>query len=377
MIAESKPVRHRCPPAGDPAKRRTTSRSVLPVLLIGALCVLLAACSSQKGAVRGKQDRGITFPHAVHIEQGMGCTDCHSIEVPEAEEGTPASDVAVPLIPDHELCEMCHEITAEDETDKSVCDFCHSRPDQFVDAVIPILDSEKIFRHQPHVDRELECTVCHEDPSVARLPGGDLMAFCLNCHSQERPELEACSTCHETLDKTTRPQYRKGFRLAHDIPEIWPRVHGRESRIDPDYCAICHEPEVQCEECHRQNAPQSHTVSWRRRTHGLRAGWDRAACSVCHEEDFCLKCHQNTKPASHRGGWTQPGNGHCSSCHFPRGQNNCTVCHETIEHRSALRSWHGLGVYPSTCALCHPGGRPLLAPHPRNSSVGCTVCHQH
>ena len=356
------------------AKKRVleTSCVCLTGLAIAVLCA--AGCSSSRGLRSAKQERGIKFPHQFHVEQGIGCADCHSIEIPETDELTQALDVAVPLMPTHELCSLCHEIIG-DADDASSCAFCHERPDQLVDDIVPIFDAEKIFLHEPHVDNDIACTVCHDDPDKARLVKGPIMQFCMDCHQQTAAAGSECATCHTTLNDQTRPQFRGGVRLAHDVPEIWDRIHGRESQIDAAYCALCHEEETHCVDCHRRNAPDSHTVSWRRRNHGLRAAWDRNACSVCHEEDSCMKCHQNTKPRSHRGRWESPVNGHCVSCHFPREQTNCTVCHESIEHASALPSPHNFGIFPANCALCHPGGLPRLAPHPLNSTASCLVCH--
>lgn len=359
-------------------------------LVIAGLCVVTGACITQRGGQPGKVARGLKFNHALHVEQGMDCVDCHSIEVPEPgpEPGPePADDeaalqepVAVPTIPDHEICGMCHEVEEEtEEDDVSSCAMCHLREDRSVDATLALLDTEKVFKHEPHVDKEVECTVCHADPDKARLPSGPLMDFCVECHETNEPPSTECETCHTTLSDQARPRFRNGARLSHDVPQLWERIHGRESLIDPDFCALCHETEDasedMCEQCHRKNAPSYHTASWRRKTHGLRAGWDRSTCAVCHEEDFCLKCHQNTQPSSHRRRWESPANGHCISCHFPAENTGCTVCHESIEHRSALPSIHSVGLFPSNCAICHPGGLPLRSPHPRNTTVRCVFCH--
>jgi hypothetical protein len=207
------------------------------------------------------------------------------------------------------------------------------------------------------------------------LPKGHVMTFCINCHATVRPELTECSVCHAELSKDIRPKYRGNVRIAHDAPQIWETIHGQESKIDPAYCGICHDKEASCEECHRKNPPKNHTVAWRRKSHGLRATWDRDKCAVCHEEDFCIKCHQNTKPSSHRVGWDAPAYRHCLACHYPPRDAGCTTCHEEVEHRSAPHSPHDAG-FPPNCRTCHPGGDPYHAPHPLNSTVRCAVCHQ-
>jgi len=198
----------------------------------------------------------------------------------------------------------------------------------------------------------------------------------MDCHGKTDPKMNACSFCHSELSKESVPKFRRGTRIAHDAPEVWELVHGREARADAAYCAMCHEDEKDCVECHRREAPKSHTVTWRRRTHGLQANWDRQKCAACHEEDMCVRCHANTEPSSHRSGFGNPVNSHCVQCHFPQQDNGCTVCHETIEHRQARPSPHSRGVFPADCGRCHPGGLPHRAPHPMNNSARCVVCHR-
>ncbi|MCC6487883.1 MAG: hypothetical protein IT364_10320, partial [Candidatus Hydrogenedentes bacterium] len=139
--------------------------------------------------------------------------------------------------------------------------------------------------------------------------------------------------------------------------------------------ALCHTDQSFCDDCHTTAAPDSHTASWRRKTHGMQASFDRNNCSVCHEEDSCLKCHSNTEPESHRQAWGPPANHHCTTCHYPPSKTNCVVCHESIEHPSALPSPHRVLLYPAQCAQCHPGGQTTRAPHPMNSTVNCRFCH--
>ena len=95
------------------AKKRTLKG--LRVSLAGLTIVVLGAagCSSSSGVHSAKQERGIKFPHRFHVEQGIDCADCHSIEIPETDELTPALDVAVPIMPTHELCSRRHEIIGD------------------------------------------------------------------------------------------------------------------------------------------------------------------------------------------------------------------------------------------------------------------------
>ena len=194
----------------------------------------------------------------------------------------------------------------------------------------------------------------------------------------QKPALNDCATCHTTINKDTVPQFRNGQRIAHDAPDVWKKVHGQEAKIDKQFCATCHDAndkKLSCNECHSKEAPADHTLAWRGRTHGLEAQWNRNRCATCHEEDSCVKCHRNTPPDSHRGGWGAPADRHCVNCHFPAQKNECTVCHETIDHEKAKPSPHAAGVYPPNCGTCHPGRIPYLAPHPLNSTTRCVTCH--
>ena len=332
-------------------------------LLVGA-CMSVQTDNEEQAA---PVDTGFKFNHAVHFEQGMeDCSMCHDLTV----------DTPFKLSgPAHELCSICHDIDPAAE-DASGCMLCHTREDLSITPAPPVLSGEIKFDHAPHVAAEVECTQCHGDLDGKGFVETPNMSFCMDCHAKVNPKLNECSTCHSEIGRDTIPQFRGETRIAHDAPGIWERVHGQEARMDPQFCAMCHEKEASCEDCHSRTAPQNHTIAWRNRTHGLQASWDRGSCAVCHEENFCIKCHQNATPNSHRGSWGNPINRHCVNCHYPEEQNNCVVCHERIEHDKAMPSPHSFGVFPANCAACHPGGLPHRAPHAMNSTVACIVCHQ-
>ena len=333
--------------------------------IAGCLVLYLGACVALKAhqAFQPSEERGLKFPHPIHEEQ-VDCMTCHDFESGETRQF------------DHEFCGVCHEIP-EDAPTEEACMLCHTRADYSVDPRKSVLAmTDVVFQHLPHVAQEIDCAVCHPNPDTQPLPNARLKPFCMDCHGKTSPALNECSVCHQELSLTTIPTMRDGVRIAHDAPAVWEQVHGRESRMDPMYCAQCHDQETDCQHCHRVQEPSNHTPSWVRRTHGIQAMWDRQNCAVCHEEDSCLQCHQNNAPTNHRGRFGEPFNTHCVQCHFPAAQNNCTVCHEEISHQSARPSPHLLGIYPPNCARCHPGGVPTRAPHLLNSSVQCIVCHR-
>ncbi|MBI2425826.1 MAG: cytochrome c3 family protein [Candidatus Hydrogenedentes bacterium] len=344
-----------------------TQRQVMYAAGAAALSLFLSACAGMTpgaAAAAKKQDRGVRVNHELHVAEGIACADCHNTADPAA------------LFPTHDMCSTCHDIDM-DNPDPQACGFCHTREDLGIDAWQTRIVEELKFTHDAHTSKGLECTACHGDNASKPVPYTAMKPWCMDCHGQTRPELNACNVCHKEMSRETRPKFNGTRRIAHDAPEVWEKIHGREALVDQKYCAICHENENFCSECHEVTPPRNHTINWRRATHGLEASWNRSNCSVCHEEDACLQCHQNTEPRSHhRAGWSGSRNAHCVECHYPAEDAGCTVCHENIDHRFALSSPHTLGIYPPDCSRCHPGGLPNQAPHLMNSTTQCVVCHQ-
>ena len=340
---------------------RPIHKRLIAVLM---LSTVIGACMTIKMAVQKGPERGIKFNHKQHYEAGLeDCADCHSTE-----------ELRVSF-PNHDLCGVCHEIDI-DNASEEVCGFCHMSPELEITQYSPILKAESKFNHSFHATEEQKCTDCHADPDISVLPDKPLKPFCMDCHIEKKAELTECQTCHLEISKDVRPEYRGDMRILHDSPQIWENIHGKEFRFDQKFCGLCHDSETYCTDCHRKNPPDSHTVAWRRKSHGLRATWDREKCAVCHEEDSCVKCHNHTEPSSHRrSNWDSSPQRHCTSCHYPPQRTNCAVCHEAIMHRSARPSPHRLGSYPINCVRCHPGGLPHNAPHKLNSTVRCLQCH--
>jgi len=330
-------------------------------VLAGAMCLVLAACATLTTMKLARTDRGIKFSHPQH-KDAAGCTDCHGIAGADAQ------------MPGHDVCSACHDFDV-DKPDPKECGVCHTRADYAVEPRQKRLSDERIFSHAPHIEKKIECATCHPAPDKSTLPNVPVKPFCMNCHGSVDPALNECPVCHKEIRRDKVPTTRAGYRLAHDAPQIWEKTHGQEFRYDRAYCALCHDNQTFCQDCHQKTPPADHTIAWRRKPHGLRASWDRARCAACHDEDSCMKCHEHTQPSSHRGAWGSPINTHCANCHYPPQDNNCTVCHQEIEHREARPSPHEFGVYPSPCSVCHPGSNPFLAPHHVNSTTRCIFCH--
>lgn len=361
------------------------------IATVVALYSLLTACATWQSIVRHVKDdpepnRGVLVNHELHAAEGLECSDCHESSAAERMS-----------FADHDTCSICHDIPENSVTaplafaEDVSCKKCHTRDDFSVAPRSQFITEEIRFDHQNHESAEVSCAECHAEPDIPMHTDTSLMAECMACHEQTnytfiglaKTDVEAaefqsneCMVCHRELTTDTVPQFRHGQRIAHDSPEAWKRLHGQESYVDAAYCMQCHVEEEDCMTCHRIMKPDNHTLAWNRRLHGAHAAWDSQSCSVCHEEDSCMKCHEHTSPVSHRGNFGAPQNNHCVQCHFPP-ESSCTICHESIEHSSTPRSPHDVnGGFAGNCALCHPGGIPGAAPHRSNPTVSCRTCHQ-
>lgn len=325
-----------------------------------ALCAWLvaAACLSLTGGSR----REPSFPHRVHVvDNQLACTFCHGT-VRAAE---------TPGMPPPELCAPCHDQFDKDKpADRRVTAFFgpDSRYRTVADAS---LDAEIVFSHRQHVtDGKLDCEACHGDVQHQdEVPLAPLAtkAACMECHARSGTA-NTCSTCHRTIGTDWRPP-------THD-PD-WQRDHGATARCpgdEPvDRCELCHQDATSCQACHQHVAPEDHDQTFRLRSHGAKASFDRSRCATCHTQDSCEQCHQETRPRSHRGGYGAPGQRHCTSCHLPLQDNDCATCHRSNPgHLSAAPLPPG-HVPAMNCRMCHGNGQPL--PHP-DGGHACTACHR-
>lgn len=242
------------------------------------------------------------FPHAPHLDEGIGCADCHA-----------GSDAGPPALR-REGCADCHgdEVPAFDAT--------------------PRRRLEALFPHGRHADA-LDCKDCHAATmtgSGKRGTAGTSAADCFRCHADNGVDVPEwrCRACHAGDRRREAPR---------DHRTAWPERHGREAawrvfdRHGTD-CALCHAPSA-CTECHGSVRPRSHTALWRDRMHGPAASWDRDGCRTCHEPGSCVACHARTSPANHRGAWralhglaagTRTSE-ECAACHATPW---CTACHQ-------------------------------------------------
>ncbi len=285
------------------------------------------------------------------------------------------------------------------------------------------------FPHTKHVDKGINCRVCHGGVQTSTNADGALhipgQATCLRCHKKPHNPND-CSNCHG-LGEVRDAVAVDVANLKFDHKGHVAREHGQcvrchrgildnSDHVRPTMavCLSCHEHQDEfanrnCDRCHKdlhgqRLAPASHVVhagDWLRE-HGDRAASERDLCSTCHAERFCAGCHGVTVPALpekqafddplrigvHRAGFlsrhpleakNQPGM--CTTCHTP---DSCQSCHTKngVSPESGASSphppgWlglrgepneHGRAAWrdPAECASCHSGAGEKM----------CVGCHK-
>jgi hypothetical protein len=326
---------------------------LLGMLLAGGGCMLFSETSPE--------NRPLAFNHAIHVKEGLECTDCHA----------GAADTDEPEMPGAAQCQLCHEnLDKEKPPEKRVATLFSDG--KFRAQHATHLSAELSFSHKAHVGRNTECSACHRGIETNERIGSEMrigMDACTACHAAKgtvQAGAQECATCHKEIRKDAKPQ-------SHE--HSWKKMHGQtvrgSSAATADRCSLCH-TESTCASCHMATPPESHDNFWRLRGHGIAAEVDRVTCAACHRPDSCERCHADTPPMSHAGQWGSPRDTHCLSCHFPLQGNNCVVCHRgTPSHQTAtpMPSSHSPGM---NCRQCHGVTQPL--PHVDNGST-CTTCH--
>jgi len=387
---------------------------VLVLLAVIAVSGVYATFAGQTPDEQGPDKRGsdneelTVFPHELHLEYDMLCTECHA----GAEEQDRAT------LPAAEVCVDCHDQPDPEWDTPELIVFFEERDagegQLYFSDSLDFADLK--FSHGRHAEKGVQCADCHGE--VARnkpIHGGepDFKHACRDCHALTAAGTE-CSTCHDT--------YRSDLPPSSHAEPAFKRVHGREvsvffrslpegtcfychqvnfceqchsenkpawhnrpffrrnhgERVRPSRmsladagCAFCHDKSG-CNACHQRTEPRSHNITFKNRTHGLIARAERNSCRTCHMQSFCIHCHTTKEPLSHRGQFNRRQQLHCFSCHLPLAANSCAVCHrDTLGHFNLPKPSDAahLAATPDTCRLCH-----TPRPHADNG-LDCTICH--
>jgi hypothetical protein len=142
-------------------------------------------------SIRPSPRQPIEFPHNIHVEKGLTCTDyCH-------ESVTTAP---VPGLPSVETCMICHEAIATDRPRiQQITAIRDSGRDISWQRVYGWPATAHVrFNHPPHLRAEIDCSTCHGDVAsmtVATRVVNHTMGFCVDCHRKNNASND-CLTCH-------------------------------------------------------------------------------------------------------------------------------------------------------------------------------------
>lgn len=160
---------------------------------------------------------------------------------------------------------------------------------------VPYARHDIIFRHEQEDHTRYGCDNCHfgstgdaEDPASVEDPTGvelPAMALCFGCHDGVTA-FRDCDGCHVRNRQERKPRFHDGW---------WPRHHKQMAEKEAYKCALCH-VRNECQGCHSERKPLSHTPRFERSTHGRMATHDRRSCATCHESGFCENCHSQPPP---------------------------------------------------------------------------------
>lgn len=142
-------------------------------------------------SIRPTAQQPIEFPHNIHIQKGLTCTQyCHE----SVTKGPVAGIASV------KTCMICHEAIATDRPlVQQVADYSKRKieiPWQRVYGFAP--QAHVHFQHAPHVRAEVDCATCHGKVGEGTVAKRDVdldMAFCVSCHQQKQASID-CLTCH-------------------------------------------------------------------------------------------------------------------------------------------------------------------------------------
>ncbi len=220
-----------------------------------------------------------SFAHALHLEEGLGCEDCH---MPDG-----GADPAPAKV---EFCRECHEDPAQGS--EGVKAYFESIADGKGGYVIASRwASDELASHHPaHAKAKLSCDDCHGKPvngPLVKPRSVPLMKRCIACH-EERKVSVACDTCHT---RTVAPQHadivlhhaeeQRGCFGCHDPVnrDVLRLANGRSLRFERSYllCGQCHGPKLR---------------DWRVGLHGKRTGdWNGTKKYL-----LCVNCHSPHAP---------------------------------------------------------------------------------
>lgn len=360
--------------------------------------VAWATAEERHPAVYPPQKLPLKFSHKQHLDDGADCLSCHAAV-------RKSGKTADWNLPSHPECEDCHDIQAARRGKKvdpaASCSTCHPAFDPSVRKIparVEMPPATIRFPHQLHLDRKVECRVCHAGVTEAALATTrhlPKMKTCLECHDGVQASGE-CKTCHLTqpggrlqlsfVSGLLRPMRGNPFGMDHG-----PRFefnHGARATSSRETCMKCH-ADFECQACHDAlQKPLSVHPNDYILLHPVEARVGRMECESCHRtQSFCVACHArsgvmseadvdpslrgaisvhpdrlnfitNTASPLHHGVQASRDMRQCISCHR---EETCMACH-TRSSGQAINP-HGAGFQRICRAVAAKNDRPCLRCH--------------
>jgi len=151
----------------------------------------LAAATHDFLWIKSNPKQPIEFPHNIHVEKGLACTEyCHESVTKGPEAGLPSVNT----------CLICHAAIATDkpriqkitaDSEKGI-DLAWQRVYGYTQA------AHVKFNHAPHIRANVECSTCHGDIAHQTVAQRNVvlgMGECVTCH-REKNAPNDCLTCH-------------------------------------------------------------------------------------------------------------------------------------------------------------------------------------
>jgi predicted CXXCH cytochrome family protein len=176
----------------------------IPVLLFiaaASFALTYYATRAERDSVGYAPYQPISFSHKLHAGlMGIDCQYCHT----GVEVGRHA------LIPETQTCMNCHSVARKDNPQIQKLTEYYERNIPIPWARIHKVPDYAYFNHSVHVNRGIDCAVCHGDVrnmEIVKQTKPFTMGDCLSCHRHPEkymPQLatmvnkgpEHCSACH-------------------------------------------------------------------------------------------------------------------------------------------------------------------------------------
>ena len=234
------------------------------------------------------------------------------------------------------------------------------------------------FTHKVHNEKKipgqtLHCSSCHNHNKFVATEQAEekhmevAQESCFLCHFKDMPfaeERAECSMCHEIPNESF-------MVLASMQNSAGNSESTKSTEIDTDEKLLNHqsleEKKVPCVSCHLQIVRGTGEV----------------------KQSKCLNCHGNQEKIM--ADWDEKRDAHKN--HVTTQTADCFNCHDTIQHKTAPKSFNHIDAALADCRVCHAephlfqrqllsgtGGHGIDEPYPikhYDVNLNCTGCHTH